>query len=65
MGTNLMNSATVIDLSTYRERRRADSASRAVGAIGPSGLVPVMVMPVPCFFMWSPFWVMQGPSELE
>lgn len=54
-----MTSATVIDLSAYRERRRAAATQApAPGAMTPTGFVGVMMVPAPMMMMWTPVWIM-------
>jgi hypothetical protein len=50
-------STTVVDLSAYRERRRA--ASTVAAAPGPApyaGFVGMMMIPIPVMVMWTPVW---------
>lgn len=54
-----MSSATVIDLSAYRERRRAAATQApAPGAMTPTGFAAVMMVPAPMMMMWTPVWIM-------
>ncbi|MFL9829206.1 hypothetical protein, partial [Rhodoplanes sp. SY1] len=54
-----MSSATVIDLSAYRERRRSAAMQVvAPGAVAPTGFVGVMMVPAPMMMMWTPVWIM-------
>lgn len=51
-----MQSATVIDLSDYRERRRAAAAKESASAAPAAGFMGVMMVPAPFMMMWTPVW---------
>ncbi|RAI43907.1 hypothetical protein [Rhodoplanes roseus] len=52
-----MNSATVIDLSAYRARRRAAAtAAAAPGTVPVPGFVGFVLVPTPVMMMWTPVW---------
>ncbi len=50
-----MQSATVIDLSDYRDRRRA-AAAKETPSVAPAGFMGVMMVPTPFMMMWTPVW---------
>lgn len=54
-----IHSATVIDLSAYRERRRADATVAAHASSGhppAPGVMGFVLVPAPYMMMWAPVW---------
>lgn len=51
-----IHSATVIDLSAYRERRRAAAAPAFSGHPPAPGVMGFVLVPAPYMMMWAPVW---------